>query len=465
MALEIKVYKFSKKINSTKQPDVSVEQASFPNCELKEGTSILTPTIIFDSSLVALTFTPNYVYIAQAPFKRYYYVTNLTYEQGRWFMQLAVDPLASFKTEIGLENAYVVRSSVASNGLLMDNTYPTTTTTTTEERQAVSSPWETDSLADGCYVVGIAGQKTTYYIFLPSALELFLNYLFSDLYLDDVIPGWTSTYPEAKVLLNPTQFITSIMWMPFVTTGTSVSSVRVGYVDVDVAAWEVSGSGLVFWGIDFTPYDHPQISRGSYMANAPYSLYNLFYPPFGKIELDSNIVANTSNISTLVGVDLRTGEGTLTVFDTGGYIMSWIHSKVGVNYQVSQVVNPGFGIGQVTSTLASGYANAMSGNIAGAISGGVNGIAEAVKSKIPSATTIGSNGSINGLRGIPTLQHEFIGVADENNSNRGRPLCENRTINTLGGYIMVEDADISLPATDGEIKQIEEYMEGGFFYE
>lgn len=465
MALEIKVYKFSKKINSTKQPDVSVEQASFPNCELKEGTSILTPTIIFDSSLVALTFTPNYVYIAQAPFSRYYYVTNLTYEQGRWFMQLAADPLASFKTDIGLENAYVLRSSVASNGELMDNTYPTTTETTTQERQASSSPWETDSLASGTYVVGIAGQKTTYYIFSPTALELFLNYLFSDLYLDDVIPNFTSVYPELKAQLNPTQFITSIMWMPFVATGTAVTTVRVGYVDVDVAASEVSGSGLVFWGIDFTPYDHPQNSRGVYMNNAPYAIYNLFYPPFGKIELDSNVIANSATVSTLVGVDLRTGEGTLTVFDSDGYIMSWLHSKVGVNYQVSQVVNQGFGIGKATNAFASTMANALTGNIGGAITGALSGIGEAVKGKVPSATTIGSNGGINALRGIPTLQHEFIAVADENNSNRGRPLCENRTINTIGGYIMVSDADISIPATDGEIKQIEEYMEGGFFYE
>ena len=92
MALIITVYEFSKKINSTEQPDVTVPKADFPNCELKEGTSILTPTIIFDSSLLVLAFKPNYVYIAQAPFGRYYYVTNLTYERGRWFMELTVDP-------------------------------------------------------------------------------------------------------------------------------------------------------------------------------------------------------------------------------------------------------------------------------------------------------------------------------------------------------------------------------------
>jgi len=465
MALTITVYNFSKKLNSTKQPDGATQQADFINCELKEGTNIINPTIIFDHNLLTIPFTPNYVYISTQPFARYYYITNMTYERGRWFVELRVDALASFKTNIGAENCYVLRSSAESNGALMDNTYPTLSTTATEEKQAVSSPWETESLSDGCYVVGIAGQKTTYYIFLPSALEAFLNYLFSDLYLDDVIPGWTSTFPEIKALLNPTQFITSIMWMPFVTTGASISTVRVGYVDVDVSAWEVSGSGLVFWAIEFTPYNHPQSSRGNYLNNAPYALYNLFYPPFGKIELDSNVVANSGVVDTLVGVDLRTGEGTLTVFDSNGYIMSWIHSKVGVNYQVSQVVNPGFGIGQVTNTLASGYANAMSGNIAGAITGGISGITEAVKSKIPSATTIGSNGSINGLRGIPTLQHEFISVASENNSNRGRPLCVNKTINTLTGYIMVSDADVSIPATEGEIKQINDFMEGGFFYE
>jgi len=128
-------------------------------------------------------------------------------------------------------------------------------------------------------------------------------------------------------------------------------------------------------------------------------------------------------------------------------------------------VKPGFGIARAATSLGSGYANAMTGNVAGSISAGVNGITEAVKSKIPSATTMGSQGSINALRGIPTLQHEFIGVTSENNSDRGRPLCDNRAINTLGGFIMVSDAHVSIPATEGEIKQINDSMEGGFFYE
>ena len=56
-------------------------------------------------------------------------------------------------------------------------------------------------------------------------------------------------------------------------------------------------------------------------------------------------------------------------------------------------------------------------------------------------------------------------LVDEDNENRGRPLCKVRTINTLSGYILVTDADIEIAAMEAEQQEIRSYMEGGFFYE
>jgi hypothetical protein len=106
------------------------------------------------------------------------------------------------------------------------------------------------------FVVGVAGQSTTYYLFTKGGLDLFFQYLFSDEYastLTDTGAGlsWFDIFPSLKAQSNPLQYITSIMWMPFYTSGSPVDTIRVGWVDVPVAADEVVGSGLVYGQSDW----------------------------------------------------------------------------------------------------------------------------------------------------------------------------------------------------------------------
>ena len=63
-----------------------------------------------------------------------------------------------------------------------------------------------------------------------------------------------------------------------------------------------------------------------------------------------------------------------------------------------------------------------------------------------------------------SLSGRFLPVADEDMSHRGRPLCQVRTINTLQGFILCDDADIAIPCTDREKSAIQAAMEAGFYY-
>jgi hypothetical protein len=420
---------------------------------------------------LGLTNSPreyNYAFIPT--FDRYYFVREWTFQGGLWHANLEIDALASWKITLGASTCYVLRSSQSYDLDIVDTTYPGTSKTTTLDQQA-TSPWATDDMANGMFVVGIAGQSTTYYLFYKEALDLFFDYLFSDLYINDLIGDWSIVFPQAKATANPIQFITSIMWIPFQTSGTSVSTIRVGFVDVPCVADRLDGSGIRAGTQTFTINRHPQAARGSYLNNSPFTSYMLFYPPWGTIPLDPDIMANSDTLYITWLIDLRTGQGTLAL--TGGaaltHYMSWTHTQVGLNYQVSQVLNRGFGVGNILAPLISTGAAALTGNYAGAaasgIAGGASAIGNAAMSKIPSATTIGSNGGMDSLRGVPTLQYEFKEIVDEDLDHRGRPLCTNRRIDTLSGYIMVKDADISLPSTKQEQEIIRTFMEGGFFYE
>jgi hypothetical protein len=458
--MDIKLYHFSKKINSTKQP-VQADSEVVYTCTLKEPCGILSPVIVLNMGTTIPPSAYNYAFIPL--FGRYYYVKEWTYSGGLWTGSLEVDPLASWKSNIGASTCYILRSSVSSDGDILDMTYPCTGVTTLSKTTA-SSPWLLTP-GSGMFVVGIAGQSTTYYLFTPGTLDTFFTNIFSDGYANAVTADWATVFPQLKSQMNPLQYVTSIMWVPFMAEGTAVTSVRVGWVDVLVDAYKVDGDGTRYGTLTFNTPDHPQIARGAYLNNSPYSGYNLFFPPWGKIQLDPDIVANSTTIAAWWYVDLRTGMGTLRLENETGVVLSWLHSQVGVNYQVSQVVNRGFGIGDLIAPAIGIGAGAMTGNVTGAITTTASAIGSFAASKIPSATTIGSNGGIDSLMGTPALQAEFKEIVSEDLDHRGRPYCQNATISTLGGYMMVSDADISLPATLEEQSSIRSYMEGGFFYE
>ena len=64
-----------------------------------------------------------------------------------------------------------------------------------------------------------------------------------------------------------------------------------------------------------------------------------------------------------------------------------------------------------------------------------------------------------------SLSGRFLPLVDEDISHRGRPLCQVKTINTLSGFVLCADADISIPCTDREKAAIQAALEAGFYYE
>jgi hypothetical protein len=464
MGFTVNLYTFSKKINSTARPGTASKTYS---CTIKQPCGILSPTIALNMGLTDSPASYNYAYIPT--FNRYYFIKEWTFENALWHATLDVDVLASWKTEIGNSSCYVLRSASDYNGKIVDTTYPGTTKTTTIDQQGLT-PWFTDGIDNGMFIVGVAGQSTTYYLFYKEALDLFFSWIFSDLYVYALVGDLSTLFPQAKTQANPIQYITSILWIPFQTTGTEVSTIRVGFVDVPCVADRVDGSGLRAGIQTFTISKHPQSPRGDYLNNAPYSRYTLFYPPWGSISLDPDIMANTNELYVTWNIDLRTGQGTLTV--AGGldqtHIMSWTNTQVGLNYQVSQVVNRG-GFGNLIAPLAGMALSMAMGNVGGVVSGarsgGVSAIGDATMAHIPSATAIGSNGGLDSLKGKPTLQYEFKEVLDEDIEHRGKPLCQTKQIDTLCCYVKVSNAYINSSATQNEKNSIISYMEGGFYYE
>ena len=135
--LAVHFWNFSKKQNSTARPSAD---PVIINCALKEDSGVSAPVLEINQPGA---YGANYCYIPE--FSRYYYVTEWTYEKHAvWTCTLVCDILATFRTQIGAATLYVLRSSAASDGSVVDDLYPTKTTCTTHAEYG-RSPWVHDT--------------------------------------------------------------------------------------------------------------------------------------------------------------------------------------------------------------------------------------------------------------------------------------------------------------------------------
>lgn len=446
---------FAKEYNSTQRPDES--QAVERQIELKQPTDIVNPAFLlrgdYDTAL-------NYCYVPTL--HRYYKINGVRWMNGLWEIGTTVDVLASWRDDIGAQNLYVLRSSNVWDGNILDTTYSSTTDITIKEDSA-NNNFFAETIDEGIFSVGVASSGgTDYYLFTKNALTDFVNYLFSDAYADAAVPTWSTIFPQIKAELNPLQYITSVMWLPIQNAGANVGDIKVGFVSVPSAGMAMPG--LVVWkGGTLNFGNHPQISRGRYLNFSPFAKYDIFVPGFGVIDISAETLTDR-NIIYLVGLDMRTGSGTLTLTNGAGNIIGTYHAQLGVPYQLSQIVNRGYGAGQIINSAASIATDTALGNYVGAITSAASAISDVSAAQVPQVRTIGGTGGVDALRGKATTHAYYYNVLSEDLSHRGRPLCQKRTLNTIPGFIMCADADIKIPAFEHEQDQIRALLEEGIIY-
>lgn len=454
--MEIILYSFPKEPNSTAQP---ASDGGLPvQGRLREPSSIEAPAIEFQN------VEPVYNYAYIPIWNRYYFIEDWTAMLPLWLASMQVDVLASFKAEIGASTQYVLRSASQFDGRIIDTSYPIIADAESIiSTTIVDTPW---NFSAGCYVVGVRGEFTQFYSFHPALINPFFEFIFSDAYADALYPGWPSTYPEIKVLLNPMQYISSITWFPFQYIGAGTTSIAVGWVQYPGGADAVEEGGIFhFDPISFTIPRHPQSeSRGTYLNIAPFSRYQLFFPPWGGIPIDPSIAAASSSIQAEISVDMRTGSAVLDAKSDSGLLLARASAQLGVSCEYSQIVSPGFGVGNLAATAFNAASSVVSGNYLGALGGVLTSIADATLSTIPAANSLGTSGGASSLVGKAALQAEFLNVASEDIQHRGRPLCQAVQISNLSGYVLCANAEISIAGTYDERRRITQFMEGGFIY-
>lgn len=471
----VNLYQFSKKENSTKRP--SGNGLSFSSCVLKSGCSIVSPVIEFNIGNTTNPERYNYAYISE--FNRYYFIEDWYYERGIWNATMRCDVLATYKTEIGNFNGYVLRCASAYDGDIIDALYPTKAIST-YSNVSITSPW-VSNLTDGCFILGVVSRNgnfgsMNYYIMERSALVGMLTQLISDSFLEDNhFSKDDATIALQKSIVDPLQFIKTAYYIPLAYS--DFASTAFPIVHPVIFDWElpssvngrkVSNTATPYITKTFTVNlpKHPQASsRGNYMNTDPYTDYQLSIPPFNAFSLSADNLINVSSITITIRIDLIEGNGQLEVYN-GSNLIQRVESKVFVPIQLSQVYYDAFGSATSLISGAGSIAGGILSGNAGAILGGVAGMASGfMQAKKPIASNVGGNGSFIDLVYPCKLYARFQTAVQDDNTNHGRPLMQMRTLNTLSGYILVQDGDISLDSTQSESQQVKAYLEGGFYYE
>ena len=507
--MNITFYQFSKRNNSTKIVNVAGTTLS---CELKSSTSIYNPTLVIKAVPSAWNPVWNYCYIPG--FSRYYFINNWTWLNGVWECSAVCDVLASFKTEIGNLSEYVLRSSADYDGTIMDSAY-IASTVVRPTNQILPAFFNTGGLSSGFYIVGIIGNESTatqgaitYYQMDSTEMARLRAYLLSDTFLQqqgltnlvDFIPA-----DATKVIYNPYQYIVSCRWFPF--GSATIDPYWKDSVSIINFGWWNTGTGFSAYRLKSTvpayehleqivPDQHPYASsRGTYLNHAPFTERILTFSPFGSIPLPDGVLNTAHELGIRLSVDWISGEGTLTLeaIDTEppyatSSIITRMTAQIGVDIQLAQVGTDYFGTriaqiqnaGNFMNSLISAGASIDLSSVSGAAISAIGAGAQAayaydmyqiagmnnyLKTKAPQLITDGSNGSMAAYKVNNYLSNLFYIPVPDDNPQLGRPLCQVKTLNTIPGYIMVRNPDVSIGCFEAERAAIISFLSTGFFYE
>lgn len=488
----VTLYTIEKRINSTKTPTSAGK--AFSGVLLKSPSSVVRPKISFkwDSAGLAAPTAYNYAYIGD--YHRYYWIDEWTYDDRQWTASMSVDVLASWKDSIGYTTKYVLRANDTTGTTpVVDNKYPA------ESRvlDAVSamtgtfSNWAT-VLEQGKVVVSIVGESNgyssaglSYFQMSTGAFNNLVKACFTqavDLWssggslgtdLGTVFQKFGENW--VRTLNDPFQYIKGAMWYPCSFSVGSAQTIRLGALNTGVSAYPLTDTqaGFSATGVISGNTIIGQNVWDIYKCMSPYKTAKIRMLPFGLIPIDTAVTAQHDGTVCLhVTVDAVSGIGRADVYAgathsiNADYLLSTTSAQIGVPLAIANssinYLTALKGAAGAVGSVAAAYNQPSAEGVLGAAAS----VGNALQSFSPQVSVSGSSGGIVGIDPYPVLLTETRYAVTDDPIEFGYPLCEMRMLNTISGFIQCADPEIGLAgAYPEEIRQVGDYLTGGFYYE
>lgn len=442
---------------------------------------------VTDSAITGARPNYNYAYISSFG-GRYYFIRDISYELGEWVLSLECDVLASFKTSIGNSSQYVLRSASAYDEYIVDALYPAKTPPdVTTDPQAVGVMSQ-----KGTYILGVAGQGgvdsakggVTYYALSPAQMNTFQTYLHQNAFsaamagqyaaalaiaVQDVVESFTHIF----------EYIRSCIWIPISYLPGSATPIYVGeFTFVD------SGGAYVIYGhelddvntnftISHTVPAHPQAAtEGAWLNSRPFKHMTLTAPGLGSIDLSPDVFRTGDTVDLWCDLSLIDGSIQADLYrnlSSDGRYLGRYTGSLGVQIPLSQMANDPLAFLTSVHSAVQTFNSQFDTNPIGAVLGAAGQLVSAASAICPQPaqlTPAGSGYHVSGDSTKSRLTTYCYRIVDTDNTSHGRPLCQVKTINTLSGYVLCENAEIAIAtATADECDKIINFLNGGFYYE
>ena len=448
MAISATFYKdFQKKLNSTKQP-TSAQHVDL-TVELKDVTNLFTPSLVISSDTFMsggqIVNPMHYTYCYIPDFERYYHVRSWSWILGRWECSLEVDVLASFKTQIGNSTLYVLRSWSKCDPDIVDTKYPVKAQGADTSYQkatygSVYNIWSTNiysnDVSNGFFRVSIVNNDSSaigavsHYAISGTVMAELMNTLYSS-------PTWANitdaniSLDLQKMLLNPMQYITSVIWIPagFNTTGkTPINTIPYGWWSITLSGsvYRISVGDMAKSITESIPVaHHPQYDQYMHWLQlSPYTTAAMYFTPFGLIPLDTSKFYDATHIDLEVRLDVITGKGTLILSShktvdgvtTYGGIFYTTTAQVGVPMTIAQMAVDMSALGQASTWVGAAGIALAAGGLQDSLKDLKNGLVDGARDLFGSNRTSDLSVSMsNALNKIKTVAgvYQQGGVAAE----------------------------------------------------
>ena len=457
---------FSKRKNSTKTPLDS--SGTVVDVALKESTSIEAPVFRLTSN----DFTINYV----KAFGAYYFVNDIvSIDKAHIEIYCEKDVLATYKTEIGSYNAFILRASsdydlevydplisqqVAPVELYLDSSY--------DELVAPLPGSGTDSA--GVYIVRVAGRNgINTFAMTKALLNSIMDFAFTDSNFQDIIDDLVVTE-----LFNPFHYILDVRFLPLTSAARTEILLRatqkrvwLGWYDTRVDSYcidpgEISIGPVYYDTVDITPGRFFNDFRD---YDARWVKAYLFIPGIGQVEISPQHLRYPMRIEW--AVDLMSGHiiaKLLTNTQEGQSTIATYQGSIGCPYQIGQVTGD---LGQIVQTAALTAAGLATGGAAGLTAAGMTAMSNAPGFLQPDTNIMGNMADMMTYRVYPNvvLSRHIMHAKVIPTSTHGRPLYEYRTISSLSGYVQCDNATVPIAGESRDKDAVNGYLNGGFYYE
>lgn len=465
--MNIKVWNnFSKRHNSTKQPSGGTDVTIV----LKENCTIKKPTFILSRSYANTTYVQAFGF--------YYYVTGVTYiNNGQIELSCRIDSMASFKTDIGNTEAFVIYDTSTNDKHLLDTRLSASTKYTTSKNTV---DFLQGNIAQrGSIVLTYTGKNNTGVVAIkPEDLKLLLP---NDAQLNaqwDAIIGDVSSEGVAETLKRVIRYLTSygsiasniqsVIWIPFILDSTaSPNHITLGGFETTVLHFDIDVRHIEWTDTISIPWVYTDWRKN-------YSTIYLTIPFVGTQQYSGASLYEATTITLRSVLDKYTGEISTVVSANGGGATRIIGN---FTYNTSASVNigvaNGFNAARFASSLLSGFGGGLlSGvlgtNVRAGLGTAINGLAS---TNIQTTST--SMGNFSGETSAFALQKvECAVVAHDTSDNpndmsavMGTPEFQVKKISTVPGYIETSNASVSISGDDDIRNEINSIMNNGFYYE